>query len=130
MSLELYKDANGETLLTDNPPTTTHNGFTGGYDYFSFFIKRNDDGSYSNVSVDLVLNSAVEDVFNYKLYLGSERLSAEEWDEVSQDSAYTIGNINDNAAREIQCRLWCNAGQPVAEAYLDSELKIELTYQE
>ena len=130
MSLELYSDASGETLLTNNPPITTHNGFTGGYDYFSFFIKRNDDGSYSNVTVDLVLNDAVASIFNYKLHLGSERLSAEEWEEVAQDSAYNIGNISDSAAREIQCRLWCNAGQNFAEAYLSSELKIELTYQE
>lgn len=129
MSLELYSDANGDTLLTDNPPITTHNGFTGGYDYFSFFIKRDGDGSYLNVTVDLVLKNEVANEFNYKLHLGSERLSAEEWDEIT-DGSRNIGTINNSNSYEIQCRLWCNAGQSTAEAYLSSELSIQLTYQE
>ena len=130
MSLNLYKNAEGETLLTDDPPVTTHNGFTGEYDYFSFFIKSDDGGSYSNVTVDSVLKSAVTNVFNYKLHLGSERLSAQEWDEIDGNNAYPIGTINNSNAYEVQCRLWCNAGQSSAEAYLNGELSIELSYQE
>ena len=82
MSLILYKDSEGFVQLTEDPPVTTHNGFTGGYDYFSFFIKRDDEGSYLNVKVDIVLDNGAEDVFSYKLHLGSERLSAQEWDEI------------------------------------------------
>lgn len=130
MSLNLYKNPEGETLLTEDPPVTTHNGFTGEYDYFSFFIKRDDEKSYSNVTVDLVLNETVANVFSYKLHLGSERLSAQEWDEIEPDEAENLGTINSSNPYEIQCRLWCNAGQPFAEAYLDGELSIQLSYQE
>lgn len=128
MSLNLYADAQGTPLL-DNKPVTTHNGFTGGADYFSFYIQNSDPNkSYSNITITLL--DVADTGFNWKLYPGSENLSLAEWDEVGQDNSITIFSLTDAQYHQIQCRLYCPAGQDAAEAYVNGELSIQLTANE
>lgn len=117
--MKLYTDPEASTELADNVLTTTHNGFTGGHDVFSVYLKKDDDGhTYEDVVVSLGIDAAcaVIECWSGKAYLGSDELSEEEWDELSD--SVQIGQVANLNIRQIQFRVYIPAGQQ-SEYYKD-----------
>ena len=117
--MKLYTDSEASTELIDNALTTTHNGFTGGHDVFSVYLKKDDDGyTYEDVRVSLVIDAAyaVIERWSGKAYLGSDELSEEEWDDLSD--FVQIGQVANLNIRQIQFRVYIPAGQQ-SEYYKD-----------
>lgn len=119
--MRLYTDLKASIELTDNDLTTTHNGFTGGHDVFSVYLKREDgdDHNYNQVKITLNiddLNFNAIQGWSGKVYLGSDELSEEEWDEL--DDFVSIEEIADSNIRQIQFRIYVPAGQE-SEYYTD-----------
>lgn len=117
--MKLYTDPEASNELTDNALTTTHNGFTGEHDVFSVYLKKDDDGhTYEDVRVSLVIDAAyaVIERWSGKAYLGSDELSEEEWDDLSD--FVQIGQVANLNIRQIQFRVYIPAGQQ-SEYYKD-----------
>lgn len=117
--MKLYTDSEASTELIDNALTTTHNGFTGGHDVFSVYLKKDDDGhTYEDVVVSLGIDAAcaVIECWSGKAYLGSDELSEEEWGELSD--SVQIGQVANLNIRQIQFRVYIPAGQQ-SEYYKD-----------
>lgn len=117
MSLNIYTDTEG-TLLSESSITTKHNGFVGGADTFSFYLRNdNEEYSYSGVNVEIAVNqSLVNDGWKSKIHYGSENLSESEWDELQ--SSTSLEAIEDTEYHHFQARVYCPAGQ-VSEVYKD-----------
>lgn len=120
--MKLYTDAEASNELTDNALTTTHNGFTGGHDVFSVYLKREDTNTYEDVEVGLNIHDAAEG-WDAKVYLGSDELSEEEWDELSD--SVQIGQVKDSSIRQIQFRVYIPAGQQ--SEYYEDKVGISVT---
>lgn len=117
--MKLYTDPEASNELTDNALTTTHNGFTGGHDVFSVYLKKDDDGYiYEDVVVSLAIDPtcSIIECWSGKAYLGSDELSEEEWDELSD--SVQIGQVANLNIRQIQFRVYIPAGQQ-SEYYKD-----------
>ena len=116
--MKLYTDPEASTELADNVLTTTHNGFTGGHDVFSVYLKKDDDSTYEDVRISLGIDPQfkIQESWSGKAYLGSDELSEEEWDELSD--FVQIGQVRDSNIRQIQFRVYIPAGQQ-SEYYKD-----------
>lgn len=124
MSLKLYLDNEATHQLSDYDITTTHNGFVGGSDVFSVFIKNTDENkSYLDVKASLTLEPEVS-AFSWKAYYGSDILSEQEWNEIDEDTEVSLGDITNVVnVHQVQFRLHCKAGSE-SEVYKSFKVKI------
>ena len=120
--MNLYTDSTATTQLTDNDITTMHNGFTGGHDVFTAYLKANDQ--YLNVEVQLTFDATdSENGWGGKVYLGDDNLSEEEWDELQ--NSVTIADLPPNVIRALQFRVYVPAGE--ASNYHTEKVKLKIT---
>lgn len=104
--MNLYTDSVATTPLTDNDITTMHNGFTGGHDVFTAYLKADDQ--YSNVVVALNFEPPVGG-WEGKVYLGADNLSEEEWDQL--EPSVTVGVLPVDQVKALQFRVYVPAGE-------------------
>ena len=106
----LYTDSECTEELTDNSIQTIHNGFLGEADFFTIYLKNDNNAeSFSNVKVEIEIAPELIG-WSSKVFLGNEGLSEEEWSEAEED--VIIDSISDtNTVYSIQCRIYCPAGE-------------------
>ena len=120
--MNLYTDSTAATELTNNDITTMHNGFTGGHDVFTAYLKANNQ--YIDVRVKLVFEEAdLENGWGGKVYLGDDNLSEEEWNELQ--NLVTIADLPPNAIQALQFRVYVPAGE--ASNYYTDKVKLKIT---
>ena len=122
--ITLYTDEDCSIELTDNSIETIHNGFLGGADFFTFYMKNtNAARKYMGVNVTLEISAELQG-WSSKLYLGDDELSEEEWDVL--DGSILIDELADvNVVNTVQARLYCPAGvSPVVDT---DKIKIKVT---
>ena len=120
--MRLYTDFEANTLLADNDITTMHNGFTGGHDVFTAYLKAIDD--YTGVEVELVFEELDSDNgWGGKVYLGADNLSEEEWDEL--ESSVIVGNLPVDTIKALQFRVYVPAGEQ--SNYYTDKVRLKIT---